>query len=1230
MNTTGITASYYPYSSSTHNRSFVRHAKERDAAAQHRKTHSWTANEKDCSMGGGEKEEDRRASSSSPMVGIPLAPTQSTSSSSSSDGVDDDTSDEETTPKNDTNMMQEEEEDVPDPSLVVYDDDEEPDTTTNSNNNDPCADEDEYYGDPSLIVQDDDDDEEKDKDQNGNTNTNESSVLTGPNPHNNNDNNNNDATALLLASFSEHAHIDSSFDNNNNHPNNQSIDTLALLNLSQAPEHFSLPPPSLLLPVVRINTEEDDNDKNILFVDTEDRDDSPTTDTTHDDTSPLLLVPTTLGMANSVAGATVTLMVDSTNTTTKEDDADAKGNDSREEEEEEEVRTNNNDTSMFYPMHNTSISTYAAMNISQATVPMPPPGAVVVADDDAEEEDVATDLLALASSTIVVESAAAASTIAAAGGETSFATLSCCPAMEWSRSAMHVWQTEHNVALALELFQKAADWYCNPNDSNNNNNTTKKTSILNLVNAAGCYRNMSVVSQQSTKQKKGQNSNDNNVIAVENDAASYLRRSEELYVTAREAVEVKAASQAIVTLDGQRLLDDSYCNQSTATKSQNYNNNKNNVSTASGLTTLFDDESLSLDGMILETLCSRASFHVKFQDAEQAVECYEQCLKQLIHLNKLHLWEEEDDEDDPEALVVREEGVTFIPLSKEKHTQFLIQSLESLGALYRTMARGSAYSACLVLYEDALDTLQSRQEKEEPHSDILIGSVAQILRYLSEIYFERQELDRAVDALHDSTAVQLTASGEPNREALQVMDKMGAANEKMEQWEKALSCYEQTLFARCKFYGNTHTCVAKSLVNVARVMERKNNGRSTDESVELYKAANAIFALSAVSDSPDLGQNVEAILQLIPTVIRQGRYEKAVADLNRCLALADDPDFLLMGNQNNGDATSSLHLDKAQMYFDLGRAYMGMNNHEMATSSLLKAIQQVGNVPEEAVYTLVQRVEFMQQQQHHNSSKSLDVAMRTTMDGREVSVQFEDPTLSFRDITFQLQGEPSVYIFEDETSVGKQLQTSIDDNDVEETIHHSLKNHSYDILYESFTHEPLPQLSKEATARSKDQRLSLGNALRARLASPSRQLKPTQDASPSPMRAKISKKVAHILQRLKESKSMGQLSSKCKSTSNKIKKIGKKCFKMCQGKPQVVVPEGPIVAKAADESILAKFENLSAATTDKTIVVTAANNTVVRSRRMAVRNVVIEEKEEGFESNLINTSNLMNNSVISS
>jgi tetratricopeptide (TPR) repeat protein len=805
------------------------------------------------------------------------------------------------------------------------------------------------------------------------------------------------------------------------------------------------------------------------------------------------------------------------------------------------------DQSMLYPMH-TSINTYAVMNISQATVNVTTLNktetreTVEGDDDESEDESMFYPMHTSINTYAVMNISQATVNVTSLNktvneGEVSFVF----QAIEFANAATTLLQSK-NYGEALEMFHKAADCYAQEKD----------TSILAAVNAASCYRNMSTVSRLLERYEEG---------------AEYLRKAEELYVVGREGVDVKS-SQAILTMDGKRLDDDEQ-------SSPPLNNDASLVSCYTA-----EEESMCLDAMMLDTLQCRASFHVKYQDdSEQAVECYEQCLKLLIHLNQLGRWD-----DDPDELPVREQGVTFVQLSKAKHTQVLIKALESLGGLYRTLARDSTYTACLSVYEDALDILQNRQEKEEPNDDVLIFSVSQILRYLSEVYFGRQELDRAVDALHDSMAVKLAASGEPCREALEVMDKMGAANEKMENWEKALSCYEQTLFARCKFYGNTHINVAKSLVNVARVMERKDG--STEESVDLYKAANAIFALQVTSEGPDLGDDVEAILQLIPTVIRQGRYEKAVADLNRCLAMAEDK------------SKTGVTLDKAQIYFDLGRAYMGMKNHKMATEALMSAIKEVGDVNEEAVFSLVQRVEFLQQADQSKTAAA------------ERSGVLVDPTVSFHDITFQLQNEPSVYIFEDEASAGGNVKgaqsTAVEQRE---------SNPNYDILYQSFSRDH----------KATDNRFPFDNAIRAHLCTPKAGAPGVGgNTTPnSPLYAKISSQVTKIVNRLKELKhakepgtATSSFSSKYKLTAKKLKLIRAKCFKLCQGLPKVASWEPPrATSRPRTETVVHSLFEVQSSSDSPSGSVNDSG-----AMKFAMHEVRIEEDYEGFESNLIQSS----------
>ena len=786
-------------------------------------------------------------------------------------------------------------------------------------------------------------------------------------------------------------------------------------------------------------------------------------------------------------------------------------------------------------IQNTSISTLAAMNISQATIQLP---------------------------TLTVFQ----------------------QAMEYSSMATDYVQRKEYL-LAMDYFQRAIDCYLmnqkkylldDPNATSGDSSTQRRPrlSILSAVNVAGCYRNMGTVSR---------------LLEQSDEVTTYLCKAEDYYTMGRETVEIRSC-ESIVTLDGQLL------NESTSLNGTNQQNTTCSYYTSS------EDETMCLDGMILETIQSRAYYYTKYQDdKERAVECHEQCLKHLLHIYKMRGWsatkkDEMENQTEQDEEPIREQGVAFVPLSKEHHTSLLVKSLEALGNLYRSLVATSSKKACMILFEDAIDILQCRLEQEESANDDLIKSVSLILRYLSEIYFERQELDKAVDALHDSTAIKLTASGEPCSEALEVMDKMGAAHEQMENYDKALSCYEQTLFARCRFYGNTHFYVAKSLVNVARVTEMRDG--STQESVELYKAANAIFALHMLSDSPALDKDVENILQLIPTVIRQGRYEKAIGDLNLCLAMADE------------ETNSEIKIDKAQIYFDLGRAYMGMKEYKLATTALMNAMKEAGEVKEEDIFTLLQRVEFLQREEHNKISH----AQKPTSTAALSLSYAPDPTLSFHDITFQLQGDRSMYILDD-----AKAKSTYQEKAMEKV---TLKSNDplSDILYQSFIKDAEgPDIIAPTMASIPPPTVQDKTPLHARI------------------RVKLSKKVDKLI---------AMIRAKCQKSVRlrNFKEFSKQCLKACKSKlrmgPQPAELNRSAGAKERATCLQLNGEDVVYASFEEpppskfrlavTSIVTKcglhgscimANSTDKRSRNIPFsfvhHHVIITEEDGGFDCQLI-------------
>jgi len=175
----------------------------------------------------------------------------------------------------------------------------------------------------------------------------------------------------------------------------------------------------------------------------------------------------------------------------------------------------------------------------------------------------------------------------------------------------------------------------------------------------------------------------------------------------------------------------------------------------------------------------------------------------------------------------------------------------------------------------------------------MIEVVASLYKQLSEIYMARQENDRAVLALRDFAVVKLTSSGEPSAEALQIIDKMGRSFEKMENFEEALECYELSLISCCKYYGNTHLSVAKALVGVARMKELLG---CTDESVNLMRAANALFILHCGADDADEDDHRQSsnAFRAMPLNLKPVRLAPRFGETSSAVPVATSTDSILI------------------------------------------------------------------------------------------------------------------------------------------------------------------------------------------------------------------------------------------------------------------------------------------------------------------------------------------------
>ena len=552
-----------------------------------------------------------------------------------------------------------------------------------------------------------------------------------------------------------------------------------------------------------------------------------------------------------------------------------------------------------------------------------------------------------------------------------------------------------------------------------------------VVNSASCYRNMSTITVKLQRFEA---------------AIEFSRHAVTLYHRARvslsQCMDAATAVEPKTTLDG-KLLD---------------------TSVVPSERSCINDDVLCLDMIIIQTLQQQANLHLKYMnDLESAIACHEVVARHLVEVatNKQF----------GALSPVQVEDISYTVMTEVEHTALLKGTLEALGSYY-TESHETNKEFSMTVYEDALDVLQTRFE-DSPGDDALGNSVSLILRYLSEIYFLRRDIDRSVDALHDAMVVKLTVSGEPDAEALKILDKMGAANEKVGNWEKARSCYEQTMVARCEYYGRTHLCVAQSLAKMGHVVEKQQKGATT-ESMDLFKAANAIYALHMKAlASPAISREVNDIIDHVPEASRRPERKEPIDKLN------DSVERIPLSQEADRD--------RAQIYFDLGRSYMAMGNFKLATTCLIAAIKEVDQEDDCALHGLLQSMEFASNHESEPASETIDqlntsihtlgtVLSSSTTTDRPSSVpapqlfakmsevdrsvlgvdeEGESKDCSWANFSFQTEAR-SWKKTEEEEEKAPELE---DETKIAE------KNPNYGLLYESFMADPTPKVKNVTVKR---------------------------------------------------------------------------------------------------------------------------------------------------------------------
>lgn len=272
------------------------------------------------------------------------------------------------------------------------------------------------------------------------------------------------------------------------------------------------------------------------------------------------------------------------------------------------------------------------------------------------------------------------------------------------------------------------------------------------------------------------------------------------------------------------------------------------------------------------------------------------------------------------------------------------------------------------IVEESIESLRALAATLGSKLDISISTPpADFFRQIAEFYLELSELDRAADTLHTLLDFLLANGFFDNESLWKDLEQIGHVYEDEERCDEALQCFEKAVIAKSHFYGENHIEVAKSLFDVARVMDEQGN---VEGAMDLYEVAHAKYTHFIITRTdrrkPAHGSTMDDVLftKIIPTLLDQGKYETALAHLNQRLETPEDSVNLGIHNMT----------DKSRIYFDLGRTYVGLEDYVSATICFVEAAKEEGAITELEVMVFLQHVEFLQRQRSRNTSFTISDA----------------------------------------------------------------------------------------------------------------------------------------------------------------------------------------------------------------------------------------------------------------
>ncbi|MGK3734832.1 MAG: tetratricopeptide (TPR) repeat protein [Bacillariaceae sp.] len=331
--------------------------------------------------------------------------------------------------------------------------------------------------------------------------------------------------------------------------------------------------------------------------------------------------------------------------------------------------------------------------------------------------------------------------------------------------------------------------------------------------------------------------------------------------------------------------------------------------------------------LIVETLQARAHLHYKYQDLiDDSIECHEQAIEIL-----------QDTQYDTYTNYYR---IQFTVLSQQARWHLLITSLQALGKFY--VEKGEIEDA-IVAYQDTLSIItklndfSSQQQRQD--------EITQILRALSDIYMQTNLESTDILKLERSAILQ----------------------EDINNWEKAMQCWERVLYCQSKEYGEESLEVSIALAQLARVMVLEGN---LEGALDLYHATAKISLKNQsnkknknIIDSPTTATTEEevSVMFSIPEDVFCN-----ILDLYN--ELDQIPDAI--GWLKSLLSKSERREDQARIQLELGKLYLDQGFFHAASDSLYLSLELFDGEDDESAFELLKKVELLQNNNNQVSTTS--------------------------------------------------------------------------------------------------------------------------------------------------------------------------------------------------------------------------------------------------------------------